>query len=66
MAHDPVKRHPAELPLLVIGSVILVVPIPVLAAVLLEVLGVGWMVVFFAAFPSLYLGRGLAHQGIDR
>ena len=52
MAHDPVKRHPPELPLRVVGSVVLVVLIPVLAAVTLEVFGVGWMVVFFAAFAS--------------
>ena len=58
MALEPVRRHPWEIPLLVVGTVVLVALIPVLAVVILEVFGVWWMVVFLALFISLYVSRG--------
>ena len=58
MAHDPVKRHPAEIPLLVVGLVIVVAAIPTLAFVIFENFGVWWTIVFALAFLSLYIGRG--------
>jgi Zn-dependent protease with chaperone function len=58
MASDPVKRHSAEIPLLVVGTVIVVLAIPTLAFIIFQAFGIWWTVVFLLAFLSLYIARG--------
>ena len=58
MARDPVKRHPAEIPLLVVGIVILLAVLPTVAIIIYQAFGVWWTIAFALAFLSLYIGRG--------
>jgi hypothetical protein len=58
VAGDQIKRHSAEIPLLVVGTVIVVAAIPTLAILIFENFGIWWVVVFLFAFFGLYLARG--------
>jgi Zn-dependent protease with chaperone function len=58
MASNPVKRHSAEIPLLVTGTVIVVAALPALAVVIFQAFGIWWATLFILAFFSLYLARG--------
>lgn len=58
MANDPVKRHSAEIPLLVVGTVIVVAAIPALVVIIFQSFGIWWTVAFLLAFLSLYVSRG--------
>lgn len=51
-------RHPAEIPLLIVGTLIVAAAIPTIGAFILTEFGVWWTVAFLAAFLSLYVGRG--------
>lgn len=55
---ERIPRHPAEIPLLVVGAVIVVAAIPTLAALIWTEFGVWWAIAFLLAFLSLYVGRG--------
>lgn len=58
MAIDPVKRHRAEIPLLVVGALTVLVAIPTLSVIILKTAGTFWTTLFLLAFSSLYFSRG--------
>jgi Zn-dependent protease with chaperone function len=58
MAKNPVSRHSAEIPLLVVGTLIVVTAIPTLAVLIFDSYGIWWTFAFLLAFFSLYLARG--------
>jgi len=61
MSRSPIHRHPAEIPLLVTGIIVVVIGIPLLAYFISTELGPPWIVVFLAAVASLYITRGLSN-----
>lgn len=54
-----IRRHPAEIPLLIVGIVALLIAIPIVSWVVAEELGPWWTSVILGAVASLYVGRGL-------
>lgn len=54
-----VERHPAELRLLVAGTILLIAAIPIVSATVRDAVGVWWVTFILTAIVGLYVGRGL-------
>jgi Zn-dependent protease with chaperone function len=57
--HVGVRRHRAEIPLLLVGVVVLVAAIPIISWLVVEAAGAWWLSIILGAVASLYLARGM-------